>query len=82
MADYELPALARPQPAAERCWMCGVRLPVTQMLADGGSACRNLRWYCLNVRECTGRWTTRAARAESGHGAGERTSSARAAGTL
>jgi hypothetical protein len=82
MADYELPALAAPPPEAERCWMCGVRLPVTQMVADGGSACGDLRWYCLNVRECTGRWTTRAAKPDSGHGGGERTSSARAAGVL
>jgi hypothetical protein len=81
MADYELPALARPQPAAERCWLCGILLPVTQMVADGGSACGNLRWYCLDVHECTGRWTTRAARPGSGHGGG-RTSSARAAGAL
>jgi hypothetical protein len=40
--------------------MCGTRLPVAQMVADGGSACKNLRWYCLNVRVCTERWTTRA----------------------
>jgi hypothetical protein len=82
MADYELPALARPQPAAERCWMCGTSLPVTQMVADGGSACGDLRWYCLNVRECTVRWTTRVARPDSAHGGGERTSSAQAAGAL
>lgn len=82
MADYELPALARSQPAVERCWMCGVQLAVTQMVADGGGACGNLRWYCLNVRECTERWTTRAARPDSGHGGGERFSSARAARAL
>jgi hypothetical protein len=81
MADYELPAFARPEPAAERCWMCGTRLPLTQMVADGGSACGNLRWYCLDVRECTARWTARAAGPDSGHG-GEGTSPARAAGAL
>ena len=59
MADYELQAFGRPQPAAERCWMCGIYLPVTEMLADGGSGCANLRWYCLDVPECTGRWTAR-----------------------
>jgi hypothetical protein len=82
MADYELPALAQREPAAERCWMCGARLPVTQLVADGGSACGNLRWYCLDVHECTGRWTARAAGPDSGHGGRERTSPARAAGTL
>jgi hypothetical protein len=82
MADYEFQALVRPQPAAERCWMCGISLPVSHMLADGGSACGNLRWYCLDVRECTGRWTARAAGPDSGHGAREGTSSARAAGGM
>jgi hypothetical protein len=60
--------------------MCGTRLPVTQMVADGGSACGDLRWYCLSVRECTARWTTRAAKPDSGHGGGEGTSPAWAAG--
>lgn len=29
------------------------------MLADGGSACTNVRWYCLDTAGCTERWTTR-----------------------
>jgi hypothetical protein len=77
MADYEHQVFAWPPPDTERCWMCGTRLPVTQMVADGGSACNNVRWYCLNVRVCTARWTRRAT-PDSGRGA-EQVSSARAA---
>jgi len=43
------------------CWMCGIRLPAHQMVADGGSACLDLRWYCLDTRACTERWTSRPA---------------------
>jgi hypothetical protein len=32
------------------------------MVADGGSACADLRWYCLDMRGCTERWTSRSAR--------------------
>jgi hypothetical protein len=71
MADYMLPAVARLRPEVERCWMCGIRLPTAQMLADGGGACGNLRWYCRNVRDCTGRWTTRATKPDPGRGNGE-----------
>lgn len=44
------------------CWMCGIRLSPGHMVADGGSACADLRWYCLDVRGCTERWTSRLAR--------------------
>jgi hypothetical protein len=44
------------------CWMCGIRLPAEQMVADGDSACRDLRWYCRDMRACTGRWISRPAR--------------------
>ena len=44
------------------CWLCGIRLPVYQMVADGGSACLDLRWYCKDTRACTERWTSRLAR--------------------
>lgn len=44
------------------CWMCGIRLSAGQMVADGGSACPDLRWYCLDMRGCTERWTSRPAR--------------------
>jgi hypothetical protein len=68
MADYEHLTLARPRPAAEPCWLCGIRLPVTQMVADGGGACNSVRWYCADVRGCTERWTTRRVQPPSGHG--------------
>ena len=41
----------------ERCWMCGIRLPVTQLVPDGGHACADIRWYCRDLRACTDRWT-------------------------
>jgi hypothetical protein len=44
------------------CWMCGIRLPARQMVADGGSACLDVRWYCRDTGGCTRRWTSRSAR--------------------
>jgi hypothetical protein len=44
------------------CWMCGIRLPADQLVADGGSACADVRWYCLDTWGCTERWTSRPAR--------------------
>lgn len=44
------------------CWMCGARLRADQMVADGGSACADVRWYCLDTRGCTQRWTSRSAK--------------------
>jgi len=41
----------------ESCWMCGIRLRVDQLVADGGSACPDVRWYCRDMRGCTQRWT-------------------------
>jgi hypothetical protein len=79
MADYEPPVFAWPQPDIEPCWMCGSHLPVTQLLADGGGACKNLRWYCLDVRVCTERWTTHE-RPDSGRAGEESPSARRAAG--
>jgi hypothetical protein len=39
------------------------------MVADGGSACADVRWYCLDMRGCTERWTSRPATpADIGHG--------------
>ena len=43
----------------ESCWMCGIRLRADQMVADGGPACPDVRWYCLDTRGCTQRWTAR-----------------------
>ena len=79
MADHELLSRARTRPAVEPCWMCGIRLPVTQMVPDGGSACGSVRWYCLDVRGCTERWTMRPTAPDSGLGDGEETPSASAA---
>jgi hypothetical protein len=71
MADHERLTLAPAGPAVVKsCWMCGVRLPAGQMVADGTtSACADVRWYCRDTRGCTERWTTRPARpADSGQG--------------
>jgi hypothetical protein len=46
----------------ESCWMCGIYLTVNHLVADGGSACASVRWYCLDTRACTQRWTARSAR--------------------
>lgn len=50
------------QANAKRCWICGIRLPAEQMVADGGGACLDLRWYCRDMWACTERWTSRPAR--------------------
>ena len=60
------------QANVKSCWMCGIRLPAEQMVADGGSACPDLRWYCQDVWACTERWTWRLARsAATGQGTAE-----------
>ena len=50
------------QASAKPCWLCGIRLPADQMVADGGSACPDLRWYCRDTPACTERWTSRVVR--------------------
>jgi hypothetical protein len=66
MADHERWILAPAGPAViESCWMCGIRLPARQLVADGSSACTDVRWYCLDVRGCTERWTARTAKPAS-----------------
>lgn len=40
----------------EACWMCGIHQPAAQMIADGGVACADVRWYCRDLRACTERW--------------------------
>jgi hypothetical protein len=58
MTATRQPDLARERhDRIERCWLCGIRLPTTQMVPDGGSACADIRWYCRDLRACTGRWT-------------------------
>jgi len=46
--------------SVQTCWLCGIRLPADHMMADGGGACADVRWYCLDKPACTGRWTSRA----------------------
>lgn len=60
------------QANAKSCWMCGIRLPADQMVADGGSTCPDLRWYCRDTWACTERWTSRPATpAATGQGTAE-----------
>ena len=57
MADREDPALFGGEaPQVRSCWMCGIRMPVGRMVADGGSTCPDLRWYCQDTWACTERW--------------------------
>jgi hypothetical protein len=58
------PALAAPS-IVETCWLCGTRLPTDHLVPDGGSACSDVRWYCMDTRSCTERWTARWARPSS-----------------
>jgi hypothetical protein len=61
-------ALAEPLAAAQRdrlrplevaqCSMCGTALPLGLLVADGGQACADIRWYCKDAQSCTERWTT------------------------
>jgi hypothetical protein len=62
MADQErmIPAQLTPT-VIKSCWICGIRQPAERMIADGGSACADVRWYCRDMRACTERWTTRPA---------------------
>ena len=63
MTDQRRPGPSWAEPAQVRsCWMCGIRLSADQMVADGGSACHDLRWYCRDTWACTERWTSPSAR--------------------
>jgi hypothetical protein len=78
MADQERLALSAGPAVVKSCWMCGVRLSAGQMVADGTSACADIRWYCLDTRGCTERWTTRQARPDdSGQGSARTTEGTR-----
>jgi hypothetical protein len=69
MAGPHQPNLAREwRDRIERCWLCGIRLPTAQMVPDGSSACTDVRWYCRDLRACTGRWTTAARPRSDGPG--------------
>lgn len=43
----------------ESCWLCGKSQTTYQLVADGGDACADVRWYCEDARACTERWTAR-----------------------
>ena len=63
MPDQERPSYASAGTGAvQACWLCGIRLPADHMVADGGTACADVRWYCLDKRGCTERWTGHSAR--------------------
>jgi hypothetical protein len=38
--------------------LCGIALPPSLLVADGGQACADIRWYCKDAMSCTERWTT------------------------
>ena len=60
MSHQQFLTPARDQATMVRsCWMCGIRLSAEHLVADGGSACADVRWYCLDTRACTERWTSR-----------------------
>jgi hypothetical protein len=46
----------RPLPSAQ-CSMCGIALPISLLVPDGGQACADIRWYCKDAKACTERWT-------------------------
>ena len=73
MSHQQFPTPVRdPATAVRCCWMCGIHLSAQYMVADGGSACADVRWYCLDTTACTERWTSRrAGPADSRPGAGE-----------
>lgn len=79
MTDQRRPDPAWAESAPVRsCWMCGTRLSADQMVADGGSACHDLRWYCRDTWACTERWTSPSARPSSLIGQDTETSTRRA----
>jgi len=59
MAGEDRSSISLANPAVQSCWLCGTRLPAREMVADGGRACADLRWYCADTRRCTERWTSR-----------------------
>jgi hypothetical protein len=63
MVDQQQAAALQAGPAAVvSCWLCGLRLSAAQMVADGGGACADVRWFCRDIQGCTDRWTSRTAR--------------------
>ena len=68
MAGEDHSSISLANPAVQSCWLCGTRLPAREMVADGGTACADLRWYCADTRRCTERWTSRWSTGVGGHG--------------
>jgi hypothetical protein len=62
VSGRELAVSGREEAPIRSCWLCGIRLSASRMVPDGGSACRDLRWYCRDTWACTQRWTSHAAR--------------------
>ncbi len=62
LALAEPPVAARPDRLrpleVAQCSMCGTALPLGLLVADGGQACADIRWYCKDTKSCTERWTT------------------------
>ncbi|MFY9934051.1 MAG: hypothetical protein WAK82_39195 [Streptosporangiaceae bacterium] len=55
-----IPAGQAPRgPETVSCSLCGTTHPAGLMVADGGAACADVRWYCTDVLACTQRWTAR-----------------------
>jgi len=68
MADpRRLPEESAGPAVVESCWMCGIRLPADYLVPDGGNACADVRWYCVDTWGCTERWTSRRSRAAAAH---------------
>jgi hypothetical protein len=43
--------------ASAQCSLCGIALPTSLLVPDGGQACADIRWYCKDAKSCTERWT-------------------------
>jgi len=61
MTDAQGDTLSQPSTDTETCWLCEARLPIRLLRPDGGAACSDLRWYCIDAQTCTQRWTDRGA---------------------
>jgi hypothetical protein len=57
LATGTRPEPADASPGSASCWLCSTRQRTVLMVADGGPACENVRWYCRAVDRCTARWT-------------------------
>ena len=55
----------------QACWLCGIQLPPTSMVPDGGPACADVQWYCADILTCTRRWTQAQRRPGTAYGVPE-----------